>query len=50
MPDFYRKLLGLLLILATVGVASWQTLSVSCSSANPAGGTVRGPHAAPTPR
>lgn len=32
MPSFARHLLGLLLILATVGVAAWQTLAVSCSS------------------
>ncbi|RKT47713.1 hypothetical protein [Thiocapsa rosea] len=32
MPEFPRKVLGLLLILAAVGVASWQTLAVSCSS------------------
>lgn len=32
MPDFPRKVLGLLLILAAVGVASWQALAVSCSS------------------
>jgi hypothetical protein len=38
MPDFPRKVLGLLLILASVGVASWQTLAVSCSS--PASATV----------
>ncbi|WP_373507038.1 hypothetical protein [Thiocapsa sp.] len=32
MPEFPRKVVGLLLILAAVGVASWQTLAVSCSS------------------
>jgi hypothetical protein len=32
MPDFTRKVLGLLLMLAAVGVASWQALAVSCSS------------------
>ena len=32
MPEFPRKVLGLLLILAAVGVASWQALAVSCSS------------------
>lgn len=32
MPDFLRKLIGLLLIVATVGVASCQALLVSCSS------------------
>jgi hypothetical protein len=32
MPPFPRKFLGLLLLLATVGVASWQTLAVSCTA------------------
>jgi hypothetical protein len=32
MPEFPRKVLGLLLILSAVGVASWQALGVSCSS------------------
>jgi len=32
MPDFLRKFIGLLLIFATVGVASCQALLVSCSS------------------
>jgi hypothetical protein len=38
MPEFPRKLLGLLLILTAVGVASWQSLAVSCSSASAAVG------------
>jgi hypothetical protein len=45
MPNFPRKLLGLLLILATVGVASWQALAVSCSSPAPA--AVTAGHAVP---
>lgn len=32
MPDFLRKFIGLLLIVAAVGVASCQALMVSCSS------------------
>lgn len=32
MPDFLRKFIGLLLIFATVGVASCQALVASCSS------------------
>lgn len=31
MPDYLRKFIGLLLIFATVGVASCQALLVSCS-------------------
>jgi hypothetical protein len=38
MPASARRLLGLLLILATVGVAAWQTLAVSCSAPAAAGG------------
>jgi len=32
MPDFMRTFIGLLLIVATVGVASCQALLTSCSS------------------
>jgi hypothetical protein len=32
MPDFLRKFMGLLLIVAAVGVASCQALVASCSS------------------
>lgn len=32
MPDSLRKFIGLLLLFATVGVASCQALLVSCSS------------------
>ncbi len=32
MADFLRKLMGLLLIVAAVGVASCQALTTSCSS------------------
>jgi hypothetical protein len=32
MPDFLRKFIGLLLLVAAVGVASCQALLVSCSS------------------
>ena len=28
MPNFLRKLIGLLLLFATVGVASWQALLI----------------------
>ncbi|EGV20248.1 hypothetical protein [Thiocapsa marina] len=45
MPEFPRKVLGLLLILAAVGVASWQALAVSCSSPAAAAETTR--HAVP---
>lgn len=38
MPSFARRLIGLLLILTTVGVTAWQTLAVSCSSPVAAGG------------
>ncbi len=31
MPDFLRKFIGLLLILATIGIASCQALVASCS-------------------
>ncbi|MGB5734487.1 MAG: hypothetical protein WBM40_08600 [Thiohalocapsa sp.] len=37
MPDRLRKLLGILLMLAAIGVASMQTLLVSCSSPAAAG-------------
>jgi hypothetical protein len=50
MPEFYRKLLGLLLILAAVGVASWQTVLVSCSSPGAVGGSGPPAHAADAPR
>jgi hypothetical protein len=43
MPDFLRKFIGLLLIFATVGVASCQALVASCS-------TTAAPPAAFTPR
>ena len=42
MPDHLRKLVGLLLILAAVGVASVQTLLVSCSSPATAGSARHG--------
>ena len=32
MPDRLPKLVGILLICAAIGVASWQSLLVSCSS------------------
>lgn len=32
MPDFLRKFIGLLLILAAVGIASCQALVASCST------------------
>jgi hypothetical protein len=38
MPDYLRKLVGTLLILAAIGVASVQTLLVSCSPPAGAGG------------
>jgi hypothetical protein len=37
MSDRARRLVGVLLILAAIGVASWQALLVSCSSAAAAG-------------
>jgi hypothetical protein len=37
MPDHLRKLLGILLIFVAIGVASMQTLLVSCSSPATAG-------------
>jgi hypothetical protein len=47
MPDFPRKILGLLLILAAVGVASWQALAVSCSSPAAAAAAEPTRHAVP---
>jgi hypothetical protein len=38
MPDPVRKLVGILLILAAIGVASAQALLASCSSTATAGG------------
>jgi hypothetical protein len=32
MSDRLRKLLGILLMIAAIGVAAWQSLLVSCSS------------------
>lgn len=43
MPDFLRKLIGLLLIFAAVGVASCQTLVASCSSSSNAPPAVLAP-------
>ncbi len=37
MPDHLRKLIGILLLLAAIGVASAQALLVSCSSPATAG-------------
>jgi hypothetical protein len=37
MPDRLRKLLGILLLFAAIGVASSQSLLVSCSSPAAAG-------------
>jgi hypothetical protein len=48
MPAFPRKLLGLILIIAAVGVASWQALGVSCSS--PAAAGAAAPWTFGTPR
>lgn len=31
MSDRLRKLVGVLMMIAAIGVASWQTLLVSCS-------------------
>jgi hypothetical protein len=43
MPDFLRKFIGLVLIVAAVGVASCQALLTSCStSAPPAALALRG--------
>lgn len=47
MPDFPRKLLGLLLIIAAVGAASWQALAVSCSASAAAKGSATQSIAAP---
>jgi hypothetical protein len=48
MPEFPRKIIGLLLILSAVGVASWQALAVSCSSpASAAAAATAGYKAAP---
>lgn len=35
MPDFLRKFIGLVLIVAAVGVASCQALLASCSTSAP---------------
>jgi hypothetical protein len=43
MPDFLRKFIGLLLIIAAVGVASCQALVASCSNSPPALPTVLAP-------
>jgi hypothetical protein len=37
MSDRARRLIGVMLILAAIGVASWQALLVSCSSTAAAG-------------
>jgi hypothetical protein len=39
MPERLRTVVGILLILVAIGVASWQSLLVSCSS--PAVGSAR---------
>ncbi|MGB5832958.1 MAG: hypothetical protein WBG92_13340 [Thiohalocapsa sp.] len=47
MSERLRKLAGILLILAAIGVASWQTLLVSCSSSAATGSAhqaVAAPH------
>lgn len=43
MPDFLRKFIGLLLIFATVGVASCQALVASCTSSSASAPTVLAP-------
>ena len=47
MPDRLPKLVGILLIFAAIGVASWQSLLVSCS---PAAGTDSVRHPVVPPR
>ncbi len=37
MPERLRTVVGILLILTAIGVASWQSLLVSCSSPTGAG-------------
>lgn len=44
MPNFLRKFIGLLLIFATVGVASCQALLVSCASSTAAPPATLTPH------
>jgi len=46
MPERLRTVAGILLILAAIGVASWQSLLVSCASPA-AAGSARAPGVAP---
>jgi len=43
MPEHLRKLVGVVLLLTAIGVASWQSLLVSCSSTAQAGAKVTVP-------
>jgi len=45
MPEHLRKLVGVLLLLTAIGIASWQSLLVSCSSSAQAGAPLAPPPA-----
>jgi hypothetical protein len=45
MPEYLRKLVGVVLLLTAIGIASWQSLLVSCSSSAQAGALPASPPA-----